>query len=225
MTPIARYQHTAVSQELDAAAAAFGQNLRRWRLSNGWSQNTAQDWAQAIGVPCVYNSQWSMLETARLRGPKPLLFRALGILNNLLAAREFGTFADRALMDRIRTAEPIRHPDGRPWTGPDFYAAFVGQLEWPHIPDPLPEITDAEAAAFSERFRQLVRGTAGKGGNSLGTVLAAVISLAPQDAQTRTAEVLMGGSWSGDELMDLRTADGDLLPFQWVAQLAESAKP
>ncbi len=224
MTPIARYQHTNVSQELDAAAVAFGQNLRRWRLRNGWSQNTGQDWAQAIGVPPVFNSQWSQLECARLRGPKPLLFRALGILNTLLAAQEYGSFADRALMERVRRAEPICHPDGRPWTGPDFYASFMGQLAWPDMPDLLPDITDAEAEEFSERFRTLVRKAGGVDGSQIGVVLATVISSAPREAQARVGEVLMGGSWSGAELMELRTPDGEMLPLQWVEQLRESAK-
>jgi transcriptional regulator with XRE-family HTH domain len=224
MTPILRHQLPTVSQELDAAGVAFGQNLRRWRLRNGWSQNTAQDWAQSIGVPAVFNSQWSQLETARLRGPKPLLFRALGILNSLLAAQEYGSFTDRALMDRVKQAEPICHPDGKPWTGPDFYAAFMGQLAWPEMPDPLPEISDAEAQEISSQFRQLVRAAGGVDGADIGMVLSTVIGLAPPEAQARTAEVLMGGSWTGAELMALRTSDGELLPMAWVAQLAESAK-
>jgi transcriptional regulator with XRE-family HTH domain len=224
MTPLARYQLPTVSQELDAAAVAFGQNLRRWRIRNGWSQNTAQDWAQAIGVPAVFNSQWSQLETARLRGPKPLLFRALGILNSLLAAQEYGSFTDRALIDRVKRAEPIRHPDGKPWTGPDFYAAFMGQLAWPEMPDLLPEISDAEAQEISSQFRQLVRAAGGVDGADIGMVLSTVISSAPPEAQARTAEVLMGGSWTGAELMELRTPEGELLPMAWVEQLAESAK-
>lgn len=224
MTPLARYQHATVSQELEAAAVTFGHNLRRWRLRNGWSQNTAQDWAQAIGVPAVFNSQWSQLETARLRGPKPLLFRALGILNQLLAAQEYGAFTDRALMDRVKRAEPLRHPDGKPWTGPDFYASFMGQLPWPEMPDLLPDITDQEAADHSATFREAIRDASKAAGIPLGAALSAVIELAPSEAQARTAEVLMGGSWSGTELMELRTPDGEMLPMTWVEELSRSAK-
>lgn len=224
MKSLTRYQHAAVSEELDAAAVAFGHNLRRWRLRNGWSQNTAQDWAQSIGIPAVFNSQWSQLETARLRGPKPLLFRALGILNQLLAAQHYGTFTDRALMDRVKQAEPIRHEDGRPWDGPDFYGSFMGQLAWPEVPELLPDISDAEAEEHSAAFRAALHDASKAAGIPLGAAISAVLELAPSDAQARAAEVLMGASWSGAELMELRTPDGELMPMAWVEQLGQSAK-
>lgn len=221
---LARFEPAAIQQELEAAAVAFGRNLRRWRLRNGWSQNTAQDWGQAIGIAHVFNSQWSQLETARLRGPKPLVFRALGIMNGLLAAGEYGPILDRALLDRVKQAEPICQPDGRPWQGSDFYASFMGQLPWPEMAERLPEISDREAAEISNEFRQAVRAAGGPDGARIGEVLAAVIALAPRPAQARVGEVLMGDNWRGSELMQLRTPEGELMPQTWLDRLTHSAK-
>jgi len=216
MTSLQRLRTDTVAAELAAAAIRFGRGLRRWRIAQGWSQNTAQDWGRAVGIIHVFNSQWSQLENGVLRGARPSLFRALGGMNELLAAGQYGPITDRALLDRVKAAEPIRHSDGHPWDGADFYAAYSGLLEWPEIKARLPVITDAEAVEFSTEFRDRVRAGTRNTDTPLGVVLARIMALAPADAQARVGEVLMGDSWSGEELMALRNEEGTLAPREWL---------
>lgn len=214
--PLSRFRNDAISAELEAAAVRFGQNLRRWRIAQGWSQNTPQDWGQAVGVAHVFNSQWSQLENARLRGPSPLVFRALGAMNQLLHAKEYGVIHDLHLRERVKGAQPICHPDGRPWRGSDFYAAFIGSLEWPPMATVLPPITDAEAAEFSATIRQQVRAMAREQGKALGVAVGDLLESVPAEHRDRLEDVLFGDDWTGEELTGLRDQDGELLPAAWV---------
>lgn len=214
--PLSRFRNDAISAELETAAVRFGQNLRRWRIAQGWSQNTPQDWGQAVGVIYVHNSQWSQLENARLRGPSPLVFRALGAMNQLLHAGQYGTIHDLHLRERVKGAKPICHPDGRPWRGADFYGAFIGSLDWPAIANVLPPITDAEAAAFSTTIRQQVRAMAREQGKALGVAVGDLLESVPAEHRDRLEDVLFGDDWSGEELTELRDPDGELLPAAWV---------
>lgn len=214
--PLTRYRHDTITAQLEAAAIRFGENLRRWRVAQGWSQNTPQDWGQAVGVLHVFNSQWSQLESAKLRGPKPLVFRALGAMNAMLAAGEYGPIKDRALLDRVRGAEAIRHDDGTPWDGSDFYAAFLGDLDWPPIATRLPPITDVEAAAFSDQFRADVRTGAKRRNLSLRAAADQLLDHVPDDQHGRLEDVLLGEAWSGAELTALRDEAGKLAPRAWL---------
>lgn len=216
MTPFQRLRTDTVAAELAAAALRFGKGLRRWRIAQGWSQNTAQDWGRAVGIIHVFNSQWSQLENGVLRGARPSLFRALGGMNELLAAGQYGPITDRALLDRVKAAEPIRHDDGQPWDGADFYAAYSGLLEWPEIEVRLPPITDEEAAEFSATFREDVRSRAKAAGLAMGAAMAKLLAQVPADDQARLGDVMLGDSWSGEELMTLRNKEGELAPRSWL---------
>jgi transcriptional regulator with XRE-family HTH domain len=216
MSPLARHTPESVAAELQAAAIEFGRNLRRWRLAQGWSQNTPQDWAQAIGIACVFNSQWSQLETARLKGPQPLVFRALGAMNALLSAGQYGPITDRDLLERVRQAHPICHPDGTPWHGADFYAAFTGILEWPPLVGRLQPISATQAAEFSGRFRDTVRAEAKRRALAIGVAVGDLLDHVPEDRRDRIEDALLGDDFTAAELMALREPDGTLLPDQWV---------
>lgn len=222
MAPLTPYKHATIAAQLEAAAVTFGENLRRWRVAQGWSQNTPQDWGQAVGVLCVFNSQWSQLEGAKLRGPKPLVFRALGAMNAMLHSKTYGPIRDRALLDRVQAAEPILHDDGTPWDGADFYAAFMGELDWPVIPNRLPPITDAEAAAFSDAFRADVRNGAKRRSLSLRAAADQLLDHVPEDHHSRIEDVLLGEVWTAAELMALRDAEGKLAPRTWLAAWDEA---
>jgi transcriptional regulator with XRE-family HTH domain len=212
--PLSRFRSDAISAELEAAAVRFGQHLRRWRIAQGWSQNTPQDWGQAVGVAHVFNSQWSQLENARLRGPSPLVFRALGTMNHMLAAGEYGVITDHALRERVKAAQPICHPDGKPWTGSDFWACFTGALDWPAMA--LPPITDEEAAATCTDLRDTMRSEAKRRSLALGVAVGDMLEHVPTDQRDRLEDMLLGDDYSGAELTALRDDTGDLLPKQWV---------
>jgi transcriptional regulator with XRE-family HTH domain len=218
MPPLRHYRPETIAAQLEAAAVSFGENLRRWRVAQGWSQNTPQDWGKAVGVLHVFNSQWSQLESAKLRGPKPTVFRALGVMNVMLHAGQYGPIKDRALMDRVRAAEAICHEDGEPWDGRDFYAAFLGDLQFPVIANRLPPITDAEAAEISNGFRTDVRNGAKRRSLALRAAADQLLDHVPDDQHGRLEDVLLGDAWTAAELMALRDPDGEMAPRAWLAE-------
>jgi transcriptional regulator with XRE-family HTH domain len=213
---IQRHTKPAIRVRLKAAAVRFGEQLKRWRVAQGWSQSTFQDWGQAIGVEYVHNSQWSMLENGRLLGPRPPVFYALEGMNTLLAAGCYGSVRDPDLRDSIRAADAVRHEDGTPWDAGDFYAAYLGLLEWPKPRGWLPEITDAEAAEYSAGFRDDVRRQAKAAGLSLGAAMAQLLAQAPKEQRDRLHDVMLGEDWTGAELMALRDGEGALAPRGWL---------
>ena len=198
-------------------AIAFGKSLRRWRLAQGWAQDTAQAWGQECKFPHVFSSQWSTLETARMERPGPLLFHCLGMMNAMLDAREFKGVTTRALMDRLKAAEPIRHPDGRPWRGEDFFACYIGRLEWPQVPDVV-TFTDEEAAAWSQQLREWFRLIAKDAGLSRVAAAGGLVALVPVELREQLEAVLFGTDYSGEELGSLRGVDGEPLPVDWMRE-------
>jgi hypothetical protein len=153
----------ALREEVRDSALAFGRMLKRWRLANGWAQDTSQLWGEAAGIPHVYASQWSQLETGNTKNPGPLMFRCFGVLNQRLAEQNLGTIASITLRERVKAGRALAHPDGRPWRGSDFFAAYVGELAWPELPDPAapPKLTPDQAVEITEgyrsRFQRLVK--------------------------------------------------------------------
>jgi hypothetical protein len=108
---------------------AFGNLLHTWQRRNGWSQDSAARIARAAGFDGfdVHNSQWCALCKGNLL-PKPKLFAALALLNELVAdptwAAAPGT-NPRARQD-LASATALLRDDGSPWGPADFFAAFVG---------------------------------------------------------------------------------------------------
>lgn len=101
-----------------------------------------------------------MLKTAAMRQPTPKLFLRLGHQNQMLASGELGKIRDRALLDRVKAAEPIADADG-PWGPVEFFGCYVGLKPWPPLEDPLPPpITDDGAAVWSEQLREWFQATA-----------------------------------------------------------------
>lgn len=146
--------------EWKAAREAFGDLLLRWRTSNGWSGQTAEDWQRACPDLLPYkilNSTWTGLELKRNERTAPATFRALGDANELLAQEDRGQIRDRKLRDRIYSAEPIRHPDGTPWNHADFYRAFWGEVEFPEHLRAEPAMSQEEADEWTLGWRQEFR--------------------------------------------------------------------
>lgn len=142
--------------EWKAAREAFGDLLLRWRSSNGWSGQTAEDWQRACPELLPYkilNSVWTGLELKRNERTAPATFRALGDVNQLLAQEDRGMIRERRLRERVYRAEPIRHPDGTPWDHTDFYRAFWGEVEFPPHLRSEPVMSEDEAEEWSLKWR------------------------------------------------------------------------
>jgi hypothetical protein len=146
----------SLREEVRQSGLTFGRMLRRWRISNSWAQDTCQLWGKAVDMPHVYSSQWSQLETGNATNPGPLMFRCFGEVNQRLADKQYGSITSKGLRERVTGARALCHPDGRHWRGSDFFAAYVGELEWPELPDPEapPKLSQEQAIEITEGYRK-----------------------------------------------------------------------
>jgi len=217
------FSRNRLQSQIKEAAISFGRNLRFWRESNGWSQNTPVQWARAISMAQVPNSTWSNLENGILAGPRPLVFLALGAMNGLIHVGDYGTITNRLLRDQLSDSRALCHPDGQPWSGPDFYAAYIGELAWPAefgAPDPFALVSAQEAEELSASLREQFRSIATARGIRPAEALDKLMALVPQEHQDQLEDVLHWGSYSPEQLQQLRSDDGTLAPTAWLAAWA-----
>lgn len=208
-------------EEVKQSGLEFGRMLKRWRLANGWAQDTCQHWGKAVDMPHVYSSQWSQLETGNATNPGPLMFRCFGVVNQRLAQKQYGAIADQVLRKRVKGAEALRHPDGTPWTGHDFFAAYVGELGWPELPDPElpPKLTAEQAKEMTEEYRSQFQRLVKRSG--LEPLAAAVqllehVDPTPQVRQEFQGVLLGFRDYSPERLRDLW--DGVMhKPHKWLS--------
>lgn len=107
------------------ARLALGKAEKRWREMNGLSQQNAHEWAKAEGVN-YFNSQIAYFETARL-DPKNEYWYSREAYNLAIANNDFPPTQkgfSRAVLDRLKQAEPFLNIDGEPATAQDFQAMF-----------------------------------------------------------------------------------------------------
>jgi hypothetical protein len=209
MSPLKRWEE---------ARESFAQMLRNWRHVNGWSGQTAEDWAAACPdvLPVkLYNSVITGLEKARNEKTNPQTFLALGLLNLAIAERNWGTIRDRRLADRVKAAEPITDEAGAAWGPTEFFAAFMGEI-------PIPqrflkrEATDAEAKGLSARLRATFQKERTRRG--IAKLVAAYDDMMEyveglsDEQETRWQEVLLEGSNYSPEELDALRANGDYIP-------------
>lgn len=192
-------EHTELETKLTSARERFGDMLLNWRKRNGWTGRTWEEWhaADPKALPiAVVNSVITGLEKKRNARTIPQTFIALGVANERLAREDRGAIADRVLRDRIYHAEPIRHDDGTPWDGADFFSAYTGFID---IPEELLTADTAElidAATLRDRFQQQ-RGSQSPR-NALDTLLGFEPRIARGD-RDRIEEVLFGFSEFRDD--------------------------
>lgn len=211
----------AVAQALDESRLAFGINLSRWRRLNGWTQETAESWARAAGFAVFFNSQWSRMERGDIDRPGPSLFRALGILNHKVAAQDWGKGLTAAMRERLEGSKPVAEGD-HIWTASDFYSCFIGEKEWPPMADPVPQITPAEAEAWSTQLQQWFSEIMRSNGLGLLQALAGLMEHVPAE-EHGTIQNVVGGidTYSAAQLNRLRTKEGELLPCSWMDEWNE----
>lgn len=220
-----------VSERLLRARQRFGRMLVNWRKRQGWSGQTWEDWA--IACPDVLpvkllNSVVTGLELGRNEKTAPITFVALGLANQLLAKEDRGTIRDRVLRDRVYQAQPIRHEDGEPWDGADFFAAFTGFIDPPvelvSEDRPMDEAAAVDlTVAMRERFNALAKADALARGYAMKYLLSrqpriakpvqavikdallGVSDFAPNDVDAiQTAEILLQRWESEAQVVDIR---------------------
>lgn len=209
-----------IKDQLRESALTFGRGLRRWRVANGWAQDTSMRWGQEANIPHVYSSQWSMLETGAAKNPGAQVFFSFGQQNRMLAARQYGKVATRALLDRLKNAQPELDESGRPWDGVDFFRCYTGQIAWPLPPEPAPLPTQEEADELSAMVRESFRNTARLAGLSLATASVQLLGLVPVEEAEGLKAVLLGDDWTPGEVADLLQGVEDPLPMVWLREWA-----
>lgn len=99
----------------DQALIRFGAMLQAWRVRNGWTQHTAQQWATAAGFRALTAGNYSKLERGLSGSPSPSTIFQLADLNRRIHAKDWGVVRDRNLRQRIQEATPIVDEQGIPW--------------------------------------------------------------------------------------------------------------
>lgn len=115
-----------LKNDLSESHVRFGKFLRAWRLSCGWSQETAMHWGRETGMPHVYGSKWSLLEGGRMSAPGAWMFVALEVMNKRLHEKDFSGVSNRDLSDRLKNGIAILNEDGTPWKAGDYFNAWIG---------------------------------------------------------------------------------------------------
>jgi hypothetical protein len=211
-----------LTASLDVARQDFGLNLSRWRHLNGWTQDTAEQWAREAGFAPIQNSQWSKMERGSQPKPGPLLFRCLGIVNTKLADQDLRGIRSPKLLERIKRARPILHEDGEPWDGADFYAAFMGLLPWPVFAGLQREVSAAEADAWNRQFKQWFEQVVKASGLGPLDALQSLMAYVPVAEQNTMQQAVLGlGGFTAEQLQSLSDAAG-LGPEEWMQRWSQA---
>ena len=208
--------YDAEKDHLAQARVLFGKRLARWRRLNRWSQETPEQWAAAAGFLPIFNSQWSKLERGLTPQPGPLIFRGLGIMNTKIAAQDWGKVVSRSLLERLQDSKPVAHEDGTAWVGHDFYAAFIGELEWPASPVLQRRLTPAETEAWNVQIREWISQISQAAGLSPLEAMNSLMGVVPQEAQLTMQQVAVGLEGFSAAQLERFTDAGGLGPEQWL---------
>ena len=112
------------------ARAALGKAFKRWREMNNISQQNIHDFAKSEGVN-LFNSQIAYFELSRL-DPKNEFWYSVETVIECIAKNQFPPTQkgfSRAVLDRLKQAEPFLNIDGEPATAQDFQAMFGARQE------------------------------------------------------------------------------------------------
>lgn len=125
---------TTESSQLDEARRRFGTMLLNWRRRYGWSGKTLGIWAAQCPEQLPYkvsSATWTGFELGRAHAPAPETFLGFEAMNLALASGNVGPIRDRALKERVQSAQPFLDEHGEPWRAGDFFDAFIGVLSPP----------------------------------------------------------------------------------------------
>jgi len=222
-------QNSRVKAHRQKASAAFGRMCRRWRELNGWSQYTAELWAQAAGMPYLSHGGLSPLETGKTPNPRWQLFYHFAEMNRRLAVGDFSGVKDRSLLDRLKDAKPMRDDDGELLEEERLAGIHMGVRKVPAslwVPEPLdaPLLSDEDALALCETWRTLVRDECSRRGDRLMRCLDSLRSTVPSAHLLRLQDMVIGEiTYTPEQLYELWEAD-HWLPATWIEAWIQGPK-
>lgn len=203
--------------ELEQARIRFGQMLKAWMHSGGWSTKTPMEWAKAAGLPQISNNTVSFIWAGAQPKTSPSFFTNLGYLNYRLAAKNYGPVQDRKLRDRVAALPPLCHSNGTPWGAVDFFACYIGQLSPPpefdwKPPEKTRLLSEQVAQRISSQKHKLFEDHTAATGLSKAEAwsqLKALCSGLTADQLDALQQVLSGWrSWTPEELEELKDEQG-----------------
>jgi hypothetical protein len=190
----------------------FAKTIRLWRAKAGWAHDTMDRWGEAAGFTRVRNSVFSKLERGLVVQPKPLTFIQLGVANDRLARKDYGTITDRKLRDLVEAQVPITDEHGNPWTEVEFFGHFCGSIEAPLWAQG-PQLLTAKQAEHlgqqqQEMFTKYAKDLMLPPAQAFDQLQAHCKGMSPE--QVRTFKEVLGGwhVWTPEELSELTDAAG-----------------
>jgi hypothetical protein len=211
------------------AAVAFGAMLRTWREANGWTQYTAAEWAAQARPPfdAMPHSGLSELENGKTKHPRTPLFLYLGELNARVAAGDYKGVSTRKVIDALKGSRPITHPDGTPWTAPDFWSCYAGLLpvvDWlqPRPLTPAPEITLTAACDLGDGWREQVLRIGSAAGLRPLAAVGQFIRTCPASAREALEDGFAGGFTVELVASCWDPEAGEWGPTAWIADWAQA---
>lgn len=197
----------------------FGEMLRNWRIRQGWTQYTPSEWAKAVGFRTISYGNWSVIESGKSGELRHASFLQLEEMFRRLDQKDYGAIADLTTRERVTGAEPIRHPDGRPWDAIDLIRHYLGRLDTPaelQHQQP-PQLSQKMLRALCGRWRRVALDHAAKAANRI-QALDSLVATVPADHRDRFRELLAGWDYQPTELAALWITADDYRPGDWITR-------
>lgn len=219
------------AKELEVdAARAFGRMLRRWREINGWTQYTAERWAEESGFILLRHSNLSGLENGKNQ-PRFRTFLCLAEINRRLAAQDFSGVRSRELKDLLVQAQPLTDDSGLVWGPAQFWECHHGLRAVPSkyqvVTVPAPVLSVEQAKELSNDWRTRVLKAALQADMKAIEMLSQVSKLPPASERDRFQAVVGGMiDYTAEDLATLWDGSAqEWLPEVWVRKWRDTLNP
>jgi transcriptional regulator with XRE-family HTH domain len=203
--------------EIQVNKERFGSMIRNWRIQQGWTQYTAGNWAREAGFNTISYGNWSVIESGKSGELRFASFLQFEELFRRLHDNDYGTVTDPVTLERLDRAEPIYHPDDRPWDALDLIACYLGRKD---VPEALtkaqaPQITDKALKALCSRWRRMVQQHAAATKDRT-KALKLLEDFMPDEYVRGFRELLMGFDYTQQELAKLWVHTNVYWPEKWI---------
>lgn len=203
---------------------AFGKMMLNWRLSNGWTQYTACEWAKVAGFEIISYGNLSVLEQGKAGELRQKAFFQLEELNRRLDHdKDLLAISDTKLRKLVENAKPILHEStNKPWDAVDFWSCYIGYLEVPqrYRFAVAPTLSSKAAKQLCNQWRyifKVVLKQAIENGESAFDVLSTFVNFAPVEMRSSFSAMLLGEDYTPSQLQ-LLWIDGQYLPEAWMRE-------
>lgn len=199
---------------------AFGKMLLNWRISNGWTQYTACNWAKEVGFEAISYGNLSVLEQGKAGELRQKAFFQLEDLNRRLSVVKdcdrIAGIKTQSLRRLVATAIPLAGDDGI-WNAVDFWSCYTGYLEVPqrYRTSPAPVLSSKKAVELCGKWRTHIQEVLKRRGGVLTESISTLVNRAPQVDRERFSAILLFDNYTPEELR-LLWENGRYKPEIWI---------